>query len=243
MTFNNILFLDIETAPQTERLAELPEVLRDIWLEKMQVSKLRMPEKFPENLSDEEIFFKNAGIYSEFSRIICISVGSFYRKNGETFFLVKSFFGDDEKQILQDFSTLLNKFMKTGEYFVCGHNIKEFDIPFICRRLLINDLPVPKSINAAGKKPWETAFIDTLELWRFGDYKNYTSLKLLTAVLGLPTPKDDIDGSQVAGVYYGEKDIKRIVLYCQKDVVACARLYQCFNSQKIIADANVEFAE
>ena len=239
----NILFLDIETVPQTENLDELSEGLREIWLEKAQSSKQRMPEKFPDNLSDNEIFFKNAGIYSEFSKIICISVGCFYQKNKETFFRVKSFFGDDEKQLLQNFSAMLNKFMKTKEHLVCGHNIKEFDIPFICRRLLINELPIPNSINAIGKKPWETSFLDTLEMWRFGDYKNYTSLKLLATIFGLPTPKDDIDGSQVAQVYYKEKNLDRIVQYCQKDVVACARLYQRFYSSKVVEDQNIEIVE
>ncbi|MDR0829485.1 MAG: 3'-5' exonuclease [Prevotellaceae bacterium] len=241
MDLTKILFLDIETVPQTENLSGLSDELQKIWKDKAAVQKQKMPDKFPENLSDDENFFKNAGVYSEFSKIICISVGCFYSKNNETFFRIKSFAGDDEKQLLSDFAAMTNKFMRTAEHQVCGHNIKEFDIPFICRRLLINDLPIPKSINAAGKKPWETSFIDTLELWRFGDYKNYTSLKLLTAVFGIPTPKDDIDGSQVAEVYYKEKNLARISQYCQKDVLATARLYQKLNSIHIVEDNFVEF--
>jgi len=240
MNINNILFIDIETAPQAEFLSELPENLQKLWLEKSEMLKIKMPEKFPQNLSNDEIFMKNAGIYSEFSKIICISVGFFYRKDNEQFFRVKSFADTDEKQLLQDFTVMLNKFMKTNEHCVCGHNIKEFDIPFICRRLLINNLAIPQGINAAGKKPWETSFIDTLELWRFGDYKNYTSLKLLSAVFNIPTPKDDIDGSQVAEVFYKGKNIDRIVQYCQKDVIATARLFQKFNSMKMVEEEFLE---
>jgi predicted PolB exonuclease-like 3'-5' exonuclease len=236
-----ILFLDIETVPQAEFLSELPENLQELWLEKAETLKLRLPERFPENLSNNEIFMRNAGIYSEFSKIVCISVGCFYGKDNKHFFRVKSFAGEDEKQLLNDFSAMVKKFLITKEHFVCGHNIKEFDIPFICRRLLINDLDIPESINAAGKKPWETSFIDTLELWRFGDYKNYTSLKLLSAVFSIPTPKDDIDGSQVAEVFYKEHNINRIAQYCQKDVIAVARLYQRLFSQKMIKDEALEF--
>jgi len=243
MNINNILFIDIETAPKVEFFRELPENLQKLWLEKTDILKNKMPERFPRNLTNDEIFFKNAGVYSEFSQIVCISVGCFYPKNSEQFFRVKSFAGADEKQLLSDFSAMLNRFMKTTENFVCGHNIKEFDIPFICRRLLINNLAIPKSINTAGKKPWETSFIDTLELWRFGDYKNYTSLKLLSAIFDIPTPKDDIDGSQVAEVFYKEKNLDRIVQYCQKDVVATARLFQKFNSMKMIEDEFLETAE
>jgi len=243
MTLTKILFIDIETAPQTEFVNDLPENLQKLWLEKTDMLRQKMPEKFPENLSDDEIFMKNAGIYSEFAKIICISAGLFYKKDDEQFFRIKSFAGDDEKQLLNDFCALVKKFFTTNEHLICGHNIKEFDIPFICRRLLINELPIPKSINAMGKKSWETSFIDTLELWRFGDYKNYTSLKLLSAVFDIPTPKDDIDGSQVAEVFYKEKNLTRIVQYCQKDVIATARLFQKLNSIKMIEDEFVEIVE
>jgi predicted PolB exonuclease-like 3'-5' exonuclease len=238
-----ILFLDIETVPQAELLTDLPENLQKLWKEKAEMLKLKMPEKFSENISDDEIFMRNAGVYSEFSKIVCISVGCFYMKNDEQFFRLKSFVGDNEKRLLSDFSLLAKKFLTTKEHLVCGHNIKEFDIPFICRRLLINNLNIPQGINVAGKKPWETSFIDTMELWRFGDYKNYTSLKLLTAVFDIPTPKDDIDGAQVAEVFYKEQNINRIRQYCQKDVVAVARLYQRFFLQKTVDDEHLELVE
>ncbi|MDR3328072.1 MAG: 3'-5' exonuclease [Prevotellaceae bacterium] len=238
-----ILFLDIETVPQTEFLHSLPSDLRALWIEKIENIRQRMPDSISDELTDDENFMKTAGVYSEFSKIICISVGCFYRKDNKLVFRVKSFSGDDEKSILNDFSTLLQKIIITPEYQICGHNIKEFDIPFICRRLLINNLEVPACINVAGKKPWETPFIDTLELWRFGDYKNYTSLKLLSTVFGIPTPKDDIDASQVAEIFYRGKNIARIAIYCQKDVIATARLYQRFCSLPMLQDEDIEFAD
>ena len=172
-------------------------------------------------------------------KVVCISVGFIYFKDKEMYIKVKSFAGDDEIQLLNDFAAMMEK---QPQYYLCGHNIKEFDIPFLCRRMLVNGITIPLSMNVAGKKPWETTFIDTLELWRFGDYKNYTSLRLLTAIFGIPTPKDDIDGSMVADVYYNEKNIKRISNYCEKDVVATIRLYLRMNNHPTIDDAHIEYA-
>lgn len=236
-----ILFLDIETVPQVASLTEFPEEMQHLWNDKATSLRERNAEKYQE-LSSEEFFFQNAGIYSEFGRIICISVGYFYTKEGRLLFRKKSFASDCEKTLLEEFSAVLQKFMKSAEYAICGHNIKEFDIPFICRRMLINRLPLPKCLQISGKKPWETPFIDTMELWRFGDYKNYTSLKLLTAVFGIPTPKDDIDGSQVAEVYYKENNLQRIAHYCEKDVLATARLYLAYNNLPQIDDDFIELA-
>jgi DNA polymerase elongation subunit (family B) len=155
-------------------------------------------------------------------------------------FRTKSFSGDDERLLLIEFTHLIAKFCTTKEHTLCGHNIKEFDIPYICRRMLINGLALPSIFQIAGKKPWEISFIDTLELWKFGDYKNYSSLKLLTAVFGIPTPKDDIDGSQVASVYYNEKNLKRIATYCQKDVLATAQVFLRMNGFDLIKEDNIE---
>ncbi len=240
--FTNILFLDIETVPLKGAVEELPDNLRQLWSDKVRAMQVRMPERFSEADTEDSIYRREAGIFAEFGRIVCISVGFFYQKNGEEFFREKSFAGDDERQILSDFSQMLAKFMAGGNKMLCGHNIKEFDVPYLCRRMLINGLPLPSCLNIAGKKPWEINFLDTLELWRFGDFKNYTSLKLLTAVFGLPTPKDDIDGSQVANVYYNEHDLSRIALYCEKDVLATARLYACYNGKNPIDDEFVEHA-
>ena len=241
MDLQKILFLDIETVPQTADFSELNPELAHLWEEKFAMIHKRMPEKYAEETTAAEAFNSSAGIYSEFGKIVCISVGYLHFLEKEMHFRTKSFFGDDEVQILSSFSDLITKFCSTDEHTICGHNIKEFDIPYICRRMLINGLKLPAILNISGKKSWEIKFIDTLELWKFGDYKNYTSLKLLTAVFGIPTPKDDIDGSQVASVYYQEKNIERIALYCQKDVVATAQVYLRMNGLELMKPENVQF--
>lgn len=237
---HKIMFLDIETVPQTSDFSELSEELIHLWEDKFALIHKRMPEKYNDQTTAGEAFNTSAGIYSEFGKIVCISVGFIHFKNKEMHFRTKSFSGDDEKQILIEFSNLIDKFCISTKHTLCGHNIKEFDIPYICRRMLINGLKLPPIFNIAGKKPWEISFIDTLELWKFGDYKNYTALKLLTAVFGIPTPKDDIDGSQVAEVYYKEKNIKRIALYCQKDVVATAQVFLRLNGMELIKEENIQ---
>jgi len=236
-----IMFLDIETVPQTSDFSELPADLAHLWEDKFNLIHKRMPEKYAEETTPAEGFNTSAGIYSEFGKIVCISVGFIFFQDNEMHFRTKSFCGDDEKKLLTDFSDLLTKFCTTREHTLCGHNIKEFDIPYICRRMLINSIKLPGILNISGKKPWEISFIDTLELWKFGDYKNYTALKLLTAIFGIPTPKDDIDGSQVAEVYYKEKDVNRIAVYCQKDVVATAQVFLRLNGMDLIKTDNIQF--
>lgn len=236
-----IMFLDIETVPQTSDFSELPADLAHLWEDKFDLIHKRMPEKYSELTTAAEAFNNSAGIYSEFGKIVCISVGFIFFEGEEMHFRTKSFCGDNEKLILSEFNELIHKFCVSREHTLCGHNIKEFDIPYICRRMLINGLKLPPIFNIAGKKPWEIFFIDTLELWKFGDYKNYTALKLLTAVFGIPTPKDDIDGSQVAEVYYKEKNVTRIALYCQKDVVATAQVFLRLNGLDLIKSENIQF--
>jgi len=238
-----IMFLDIETVPQTSDFSELNGELAHLWEDKFAVIQKRMPEKYTEETTAADAFNNSAGIYSEFGKIVCISVGFIHFQENEMNFRTKSFSGSDEKLLLTDFIQLILKFCTTKEQTLCGHNIKEFDIPFICRRLLINGLQLPPIFQISGKKPWEISFIDTLELWKFGDYKNYTALKLLTAVFGIPTPKDDIDGSQVAHVFYKEKDIDRISLYCQKDVLATAQVFLKLNGLDLISSKNIQFLQ
>ncbi len=222
---SNILFLDVETAPIVYKYNELNENVRSLW-----DSKFRHPTSdSPENQ------YKKAGIYAEFAKVICISVGFFNAKE----FRIKSFYHEDEKQLLKDFAGLLNKHFNRKEHLLCAHNGKEFDFPFLCRRMLINNIKLPKTLNIAGKKPWEVQHIDTMELWKFGDYKSFTSLNLLAHIFNIPTPKDDIDGSDVARVYWEEKDMKRIVTYCQKDVLTVARLLLRFMGEQQIEDKNV----
>ena len=177
----------------------------------------------------------------EFSKIICISVGYLFFEKGETHFRIKSFCGEDEKQILSNFHSLLNTKFNKQHHRLCAHNGKAFDFPFIARRTLLNGLKLPVLLDIAAKKSWEINHLDTMELWRFGDYKNYTSIKLLAALFDIPTPKDDIDGSQVANIYYKEKNLERIRTYCQKDVLTVAQLLLRYKGEEIIKEENIEF--
>src|ERR1051325_8543223 len=222
----NILFLDIETAPQYRTYDEIPEDARKLWDHK--VASLHKSGRTSELPAE---FYRSAGIYAEFGKIICISVG--YLKGHE--FRLKSFYGDDERKLLQDFSDLLAKHFNRAEHLLCAHNGKEFDFPFIARRMLILGLRIPKILNTAGRKPWEVQHLDTMELWKFGDYKSYATLNLLASVLGVPTPKDDIDGSMVYHVYYEEKNLERIVTYCQKDVLTVAQIFLRMKGEPLIA--------
>jgi len=225
---SKVLFLDIETAPVVYKYNDLDSSMRKMWDSKF---------RFNKEESAESQYVK-AGIYAEFAKIICISVGFFSEKT----FRVKSYYGDDEKLLLQDFAQLLNKHYSRKDQQLCAHNGKEFDFPFICRRMLINGIKLPKLLNIAGKKPWEINHLDTMELWKFGDYKSYTSLNLLANAFGIPTPKDDIDGSDVARVYWEEKNLKRIVTYCQKDVLTVAQLLLRMMNEQLIDDKNIIIA-
>jgi len=228
----DILFLDIETVPALPSYDLLVPKMQALWEKKSR--QFRAPDQ-----SADEVY-ERAGIYSEFGRIICISVGLIKEKNPFRLRL-KSFYGEDEKAVLSDFSGMLTRFCKTNrDAILCAHNGKEFDYPYIARRMVINGLIIPEILDNSGKKPWEVKLLDTMDLWKFGDYKNYTSLELLTSVLGIPTPKDDIDGSMVAGVFYVEKDTERIVRYCEKDVVAIAQVMLRFMNFPLIDEANME---
>jgi uncharacterized protein YprB with RNaseH-like and TPR domain len=228
----DVLFLDIETVPAVQAFGFLEPKMQALWEKKSK--QFRTPDQAPGEV------YERAGIYSEFGKIICISVGLVKEKNPFRLRL-KSFFGEDEKAILSDFSAMLVKFCKTNrEAILCAHNGKEFDYPYIARRMVINGLVIPEILDNSGKKPWEVKLLDTMDLWKFGDYKNYTSLELLTSVLGISTPKDDIDGSMVAGVYYNEKDPERIVRYCEKDVLAIARVVLRFMNLPGIQEDMIE---
>lgn len=242
-SLDKILFLDIETVQQTAELSELSPAMQHLWTEKFEAIRRRMPDRYAPDASAEFAYQNGGGIYSEFARIVCISVGIIYHKNGEMRMRTTSYAGNDEVKILTDFSELINKFMAKSDRLICGHNVKEFDVPFICRRMLINGLPLPKKLDLAGRKPWDTPLLDTMELWRFGDYKSFTTLKLLCEIFGVPTPKDDIDGSQVASVFYNERDVARIATYCEKDVVATAQVLLRMNGHALIEPQNIEHAE
>lgn len=230
INYRNILFIDIETVPQYKNHKELPPHISELWEKKFSVLKKDSEET-------AETSYKRAGIYAEFGKIICISCGYF---TNDDVFRIKSYYGNDEGKLLSDFSTLLNKSFSAPDKLLCAHNGKEFDFPYLCRRLLINGLPLPAILNIAGKKPWEIAHLDTMELWKFGDYKSYTTLNLLCAVFNIPTPKDDIDGSMVWQVYWEENNLERIVSYCQKDVLTVAQIFRRFRGEELISDDDVE---
>ncbi len=226
----NILFLDIETVPEVESFSDLDSEMQLLWDHKTQYQR--------RDEASAEDFYNRAGIWAEFGKIICISVGYFNIKNDIRNFRITSFFGDEVK-ILKDFSQLLNDHFAGPNHLLCGHNAKEFDIPFIARRMIINSVSLPSKLNLVGKKPWEIPHLDTLEMWKFGDYKHFTSLKLLAKILGIPSPKDDIDGSEVAGVYYKENDIDRIVTYCEKDTLTVAQIFLRMRNEPILIPEEV----
>ena len=228
INIRNILFLDIETVPQFSTYAKVPERLQKLW--DIKASRIKQNEE-----DTAENLYQRAGIYSEFGKIICVSIGFF--SNSE--FRIKSFFDDDEKKLLIEFSEMLNKHYYKKEHLLCAHNGKEFDFPYLARRIIINELPLPNILDSAGKKPWEISHLDTMELWKFGDYKNYTSLALLSAIFNIPTPKDDINGSDVARVYWEEKNLQRIAIYCQKDVLTIAQIFLKYQGKPLIKNENI----
>jgi hypothetical protein len=222
------LVIDIETVPGVATFGELAQEMQALWAYKHEALRVT-------DLSTAESYETRAGIYSEFGKIVCISIGYFSMKGERLSLRLKSICGDDEGQLLQDFADLLdNHFRKEDYYIIAGHNVKEFDIPYLCRRMMINNIPLPYLLDLSGKKPWETSVVDTMHLWRFGDYKSYTSLKLMAHVLGIPSPKEDMEGKDVAGVYWQQRQLPRIVEYCQRDVVTVARLLLRFKESPLI---------
>lgn len=241
-TSEKILFLDIETTPGSNDLSNIPERLQQLWAKKVEKTRARMPDRYEEDATLAEIYLQDAAIFAEFGKIVCISVGYIYNLEGKRHFKLKSYYNDDEKILLEEFGQMISHWAKPDRN-ICGHNVKEFDIPYIARRMLIQGIKLPNILNIAGKKPWEVQFIDTLELWKFGDFKNFTSLNLLTAVFDIPTPKDDIDGSMVGTVYYETGDLKRIATYCEKDVVATAQVYLKIKGEALIDEDCIEKSE
>ncbi|MDC0652191.1 3'-5' exonuclease [Flavobacteriaceae bacterium] len=228
---NNVLFLDIETVPQKENWSEVPNTTQVLFAKKTAYQR-------KEAITPED-FYERAGIWAEFGKIICISVAYFTNDTQERNLRVTSFSGDNEKQILVDFKQLLDTHFNKSHHVLCAHNGKEFDFPYIARRMIIHQIELPLKLNLFGKKPWEVPHLDTMELWKFGDYKHYSSLQLLTSILGIPSPKDDIDGSEVAKVYYKDKNLERIVSYCEKDTIAVAQLLIRFNNEKCIEEHEI----
>ena len=226
LDLSKILFLDIETVPEEPAYDQLSDYRQQLWEEKSRYQR-------KEEISAED-FYERAGIWAEFGKIVCISVGFFDTTSPQERCLrIKSFSGEEER-MLREFKQLCDDHFYLKSHLLCAHNGKEFDFPYIARRMVIHRIDPPKILQLFGKKPWEVQHLDTLQLWKFGDFKHYTSLKLLAEILGLPSPKDDIDGSEVAQVYYGEKNLDRIVRYCEKDVVTLAQVFLRFMGKPLL---------
>jgi predicted PolB exonuclease-like 3'-5' exonuclease len=228
-----ILFLDIETVPQVPRYSELEEPWQLLWSDKTRFIQQR------DGITASEAYEK-AGIYAEFGKVVCISTAFFFEVGGGLKLRVKSFYGDNENQLLTEFAALLRKHYNTPDKCFCGHNLKEFDLPFLARRMVVHQIPLPSIMDVAGMKPWNVKHLDTMELWKFGDHKHYTSLALLTCLLGVPTPKDDMAGADVARVYWEEHNLQRIRSYCEKDTVAVAQLLLRFRYLPLLSDESIE---
>ena len=231
-TLKHLVFLDIETVAETKNFQELSDRKQELWKKKAAFFK-ESEEKSAEEL------YSRAGIYSEFGKIIVIAVGYFSEVEPELKLRITAFHGHDEKQVLQEFAELLLEHFNHKETKLCAHNGKEFDFPYIARRMLINDIPIPPALQLSGKKPWEIPHLDTLELWKFGDYKHFTSLDLLATIFDIETSKDDIDGSQVNEVYYQLNDLDRITKYCKKDVSVLTKVFLRLNQLPPITDTNI----
>lgn len=232
---DKVLFLDIETVPQTYQFQDLEEKSKEFF-----EAKTRFMQS--EEKSYETLYNERGGIYAEFGKIVCISVGFVHETSHGKQMRMKSFYHDDEETLLKQFKNLLDENYNSPYHILCGHNAKEFDFPYICRRMLINGIELPETLNISGKKPWEISHLDTMELWKFGDFKAYTSLALLCHVFNIPTPKDDISGADVARVYFEEKDLERIKVYCEKDVVALIQLFLRMRGDALVEESEIHYS-
>ncbi len=231
LDLQNLLVIDIETVPQYRKFEEVPEYLQDLWEQKTVYQRKEVSAKD---------FYERAGIWAEFGKIVCISAGVF-TSGDATSLRIKSYCCGEETELLEGFASMLSR--QPTNKILCAHNGKEFDFPYLCRRMLINSIAIPPQLQSFGKKPWEVNHLDTMELWKFGDHKNYTSLSLLAAIFNIPTPKDDIDGSQVGHVYWEENDPERIKTYCQKDVITTAQLIRKFRGEEMIPEENITYID
>ena len=232
LKFDKVVFIDIETVSQKSSYNGLSEEWKGLWEKKS--AYLSKEEESPEEL------YEKAGIYAEFGKVICISVRINRTAKKKPVFRIKSFYGKNEKKLLQDFCELLRNSFQSSDYLLCAHNGKEFDFPFLARRILINGLKLPYLLDIAGRKPWEVQHLDTLQLWKFGDYKHYTSLDLLSQLFDIESPKDDMNGSDVGKVFWEDDDLERIVKYCQNDTLAVAQLLLAYKGLPKIKKSEVK---
>ena len=235
--FTNILFLDIETVSGVPLYEQLDERLQHLWSKKANQYRKNGTE------TDAELFRQRGGILAEFGKIVSVALGYLVEKQGRYVLTISSLAADDERALLEKFNDYVRRFdlhinRANGEFAgrrsvqLCAHNGREFDFPYLARRILINRLALPAVLQTQGKKPWEVTHIDTMDLWKFGDFKNYTSLDLLAAVFNIPSSKEEMDGSLVHTVYYDEHDLEKIARYCALDVVNAAQVLLALNGNE-----------
>ena len=233
--FKNTLFIDIETVSGSDNFSSISDRMKDFWVKK--AKNLANPA----NISFEEMYFERAALYAEFGKIIVVGMGFlFVNKQGELSLKVKTIANADEKELLVEFIDFINKTYKSRELTLVAHNGKEFDFPYLCRRMLANRLEIPKSLQLQGKKPWEIIHQDTMEMWKFGDRRSYSSLELLAELMGIEGAKIDLSGDRVNHVFYKEMDLDRIAAYCGDDVIIVAQLYLRFHFLSIVEPQNIE---
>jgi DNA polymerase elongation subunit (family B) len=231
----NILFIDIETVSQESHFDSLDSRLKQLWLKKASVIQNK------DNLPDEDFYLKRSSIYAEFGKIICIGIGGiFFDDNLEPTLRVKMIRGESEAEILAQFRAILEKHKAGANLMLCAHNGKEFDFPYICRRMLVHGITLPRILQVSGKKPWQIPHIDTLDLWKFGDYKHYVSLELLATIFDIPDDESEVSGDQINHIYYIEKDRAKIELYCANDVKVLTQLYMKMNNWPLINETHIE---
>jgi len=237
IAIENLFFIDIETVSGVQHFHLLNDEWKELWTEKIFKS-------LPPDETAEDYYPKRAAILAEFAKVVCISTGYFKKENNRLQLRIKSFYSENEKEVLDNFVKMLTQlYSGNARWIFTGHNIKEFDIPFLSRRMLVNNIALPPCMDFQNMKPWDTPVLDTLHLWRFGDYKHYTSLKLLAATLGVPSPKDDIDGSKVGEVFWSEKNLQRIAIYCQKDVATVANVLLRFKNIQLLEEEQIVYIE
>jgi DNA polymerase elongation subunit (family B) len=233
ISLQSVLCLDIETVPQYPAFTHVPQEAQKLWLRKSEFLK-------PRDTDSDPALYDRAGIYAEFGKIVCISTGLLHKSSGRRTFQMQSFCGDDESMLLEDFANMLEEM--DDETLLCAHNGKEFDFPYLCRRMLINGIKIPHLLQISGKKPWEVSHLDTMELWKFGDHKHYTPLQLLAYSFGIADPKNDIDGSMVGNVYWQGGELARIKDYCVKDVVTVIQILLRMKGEMILEESEITTA-
>lgn len=213
---NNLLYFDVETAGKYESYEDLAlqnPRLAKLW--EKRAKYFRANTLGMEEMGDSEIYSQKSGLEPEFGRVVCVSFGVWDGENHR----LTSFYGDNEQEILEKtakiFSNAVSKGMK-----ICGHNIKMFDVPFLGKKMIFSGIDVPQNLLLWDKKPWEVPILDTAEFFSFGSWSHkFLGLDLLACSLGIESPKEDIDGSQVHNTFWGEKNYERIMEYCEKDVL------------------------